>query len=599
MSYTQMFEPLESRLMLDAQPVGPEFRVNALTGGNQDSSSIAMDADGDFVVVWDSPQDGSSDGVYAQRYDVAGVPQGNEFRVNTYTTDVQRYAAAAMDADGDFVIAWHSLGQVGTGYGTYAQRYDAAGMPKGDEFRVTTEGVGAGSNLSLLSAAMDADGDFVIAWTDSGLDGSGSGVYARLYDSAGLPKGGQFRANTHTLDAQSFPSVAMDADGDFVVAWQSRNQDGSGDGIYAQRYNAAGEAQGGEFRVNTFTANMQSMASVAMNAVGDFVIAWRSLGQDGSEYGIYAQRYNAAGVPQGVEFDVNSFTANAQSVPAVAMNAIGDFVVAWRSFGQDGSDNGVYGQLYNAVGQPQGVEFRVNSYTTGIQTLPSAAMDTDGDFVVAWESNGQDGSGNGVYAQRYAIRPEVSESSFLFDTAPHRVQFTFDRDVSASLGTDDIVLENLTTMQTIPPSDLALSYDPLTNTATFSYTGPGSSLLPGVLPDGDYRATLLAAGINTANGGQLAQDYVFHFFFLNGDANRDRRVNLEDFNILAANFGQTGTTFSQADFTYDGITNLNDFNILAGRFGQSVSPATFGGESLRSTVQGSRMIDALRDDILA
>ena len=121
--------------------------------------------------------------------------------------------------------------------------------------------------------------------------------------------------------------MAMDADGDFVVAWQSNLQDGSGNGIFAQRYNAAGVAQGVEFRVNTTTANSQILPDIALDADGDFVIAWTSYGQDGSGNGIFAQRYNAAGVAQGIEFRVNTTTANFQVSPDIAMDADGDFVV--------------------------------------------------------------------------------------------------------------------------------------------------------------------------------------------------------------------------------------------------------------------------------
>ena len=47
------------------------------------------------------------------------------------------------------------------------------------------------------------------------------------------------------------------------------------------------------------------------------------------------------------------------------------------------------------------------------------------------------------------------------------------------------------------------------------------------------------------------------FFFVNGDANRDQRVNLDDFNILAANFGQFGRAFSEGDVNYDGAEVRN------------------------------------------
>jgi hypothetical protein len=126
-------------------------------------------------------------------------------------------------------------------------------------------------------------------------------------------------------------------------------------------------------------------------------------------------------------------------------------------------------------------------------------------------------------------------------------------------------------MQSIPASDFMISYDALTNIATFHYTGTTAGIA-GMLPDGNYSATLLAAGISTIQGAPLEADYVASFRFLQGDADNDGRVNLNDFNILAANFGQGPRDFTQGDFDYSGAVNLSDFNILAARFGQ-VLPA--------------------------
>ena len=58
---------------------------------------------------------------------------------------------------------------------------------------------------------------------------------------------------------------------------------------------------------------------------------------------------------------------------------------------------------------------------------------------------------------------------------------------------------------------------------------------------------------------------------LPGDANLDNAVNLQDFNLLASNFGQSGRTWVQGDFTGDGVVNLQDFNRLAGQFGISAA----------------------------
>src|SRR5262245_30799666 len=88
---------------------------------------------------------------------------------------------------------------------------------------------------------------------------------------------------------------------------------------------------GGEFRVNTYTTGDQGGPKLAMNAAGNYVIAWVSKNQVSptSDYDIYAQRYNSAGVPQGAEFLVNVTTVGYQGFngyySSIAMSAAGDF----------------------------------------------------------------------------------------------------------------------------------------------------------------------------------------------------------------------------------------------------------------------------------
>src|SRR5688572_28760227 len=104
-------ESLERRALLSAMPQGPEFRVNTFTTGNQFNGAVAADNNGNFVVVWQSAAQegtGSSDGIFARRYNAAGVPQGDEFQVNQFTTGSQQTPTIAMDDDGDFVVAWNS-----------------------------------------------------------------------------------------------------------------------------------------------------------------------------------------------------------------------------------------------------------------------------------------------------------------------------------------------------------------------------------------------------------------------------------------------------------------------------------------------------------
>ncbi|MBN4006436.1 hypothetical protein [Nostoc sp. LPT] len=113
------------------------------------------------------------------------------------------------------------------------------------------------------------------------------------------------------------------------------------------------------------------------------------------------------------EFKVNSYINNSQSNSTVAIDTNGNFVISWQSFGQDeSSSNGIYAQGYNSAGVAVGTEFRVNSTTSGNQFNPTIAMDADGDFVISW--TGQDASGNGIYAQLYknnGVPPTITSGS--------------------------------------------------------------------------------------------------------------------------------------------------------------------------------------------
>jgi hypothetical protein len=382
------------------QPVGPEFLVNTYTTGVQGQPVAVVDSSGDFVVVWTSlpGQDGWGYGVFGQRYAGSGTPLGPEFRVNSYTTGAQFGPSVTAAALGDFVAVWMSGGQDGSGYGVFGQRYASSGTPLGPEFRVnsyTTNG------QSYPSVAADSSGNFVVVWTSGAQDGSSYGVFGQRYGSSGAPVGREFRVNASTRGSQLDPSVSADPSGSFVVTWAGDLQDGSSYGVFGQRYASSGTPLGPEFRVNSNTPNFQGIPAVAADASGGFVVAWTSYGQDGSSRGVFGQRYASSGTPLGPEFRVNTFTTGIQEIPSVAVDASGNFVVVWDSSGQDGSSVGVFGQRYASSGSPLGLEFRANTTTADEQSAGSVAANAAGSFVVVWNGDTQDGSSFGVLGQRY------------------------------------------------------------------------------------------------------------------------------------------------------------------------------------------------------
>jgi cysteine-rich repeat protein len=377
-----------------------EFQVNTWTTGSQTRPDVAMGADGRFVAVWDSwLQDGSGWGVFGQRFDADGALAGPEFQVNTDATDDQMTVSADMAPDGGFVAVWeHEHDDHARSRGLFGQRFDGAGLPAGSEFVVHSPGA---LFETFAAVGMAADGGFVVVWEAFGSDEPLDGIFGRRFDADGGPIGDEFRIDDPTTGRGSLPSVAVLADGKFVVAW-GVVEAADRDAIQARWYQASGGPAGPPFQVNTSTGFRLLWPSVAAAAGGASVVAWESREQDGDDFGVFGQRLDAGGAPVGPEFQANTWTAGMQGVPAPAMATDGRFVVVWQSVGQDGDGWGVFAQRYDAAGAPAGSEFRTHSWTRGNQWLPSVAMAADGRFVVVWASEAQEEDwGDGVFAQRY------------------------------------------------------------------------------------------------------------------------------------------------------------------------------------------------------
>ena len=377
--------------------VGTELQVNTFTTSFQSAPVVAMSGEQDFVIAWSSVQDGSGYGVFGRRF-ADGVAQGTEFQVNLYTSDQQDGTAVGIAEDGRFVVVWNSRYQDGGEFGVFARRFDAAGLAQGLELQVNSS---TAADQSAPAIAMDALGRFVIAWQST--QNGATDVFALRFDSSGVAQATEFIVNSFVAGGQRLPAVAISDSGAFIVVWDSFTQDGSGYGVFGQRFSPTGARQGPEFQVNAFFTGNQYAASVATDANGDFVVAWESDLQDGSGKGIFARRFDSSGTPQGEEITVNEREIDDQRSAQVALDEDGDFVVVWTSELQDGSGYGVFARRFRDDGALRTAELLANRFTSGSQRTPSVAADDDGDFLVAWQSEGQDGSQTGVFAQRFGV----------------------------------------------------------------------------------------------------------------------------------------------------------------------------------------------------
>lgn len=408
--------------------VGNEFRVNTNIASNEFNEygckTVAMSDDGSFMVVW-TQSDNDNLEVWGQRYDLNGVKIDSPIQINSYFTGEQRYPSISARGNGDYVVTWSSYGQDGSLWGIYAKQIFANGTTS-NEIPVNTT---TNSHQMTSDVSVNASGNFVITWT--AFDSIWN-VYAQRFNSDGIPNGSEFKVNTSGDIINNNPTVALDSNNNFMVTWFSVPDLVNGFDIMARKYDSTGTATTtNDFVVNTdMRLGDQVSSKVTTNDAGNFVVTWQdSSGNDGSSLGVHAKKYNSDGTSiinsvNNPEFIISKYRRKAQRAPLVAIDNSGKYSVVWDSYGQDGSEYGIYMQNFdfntntnyspisgNQIGIDACVgeggicvkgEQQINSFTLNHQQEVSIATNkVNGNHVAVWVSEHQDGSGNGIFAQMY------------------------------------------------------------------------------------------------------------------------------------------------------------------------------------------------------
>ena len=392
------------------RPSGGEFQVNIHTIGGQRQPTVALKTSGGGVILWDGPSpDPSVRGhrLFRRAFDARAVLAESEFLVTPISaTEMPSESGshACETSDGSFVVSWTGFAPNDDLTHIFEQTYDSDFVPISGQFQVS-DFAEAYQMRSRVSCGSDA----LIVWAEcAGPVRGEEAVYGQSFDILGQELGPEFLIpETERDEAQAlFPRVARLSDGTRLLTWSALAADGDDEAIVARVYGAEGETLGPEIVINTYTTRGQRAADVAALGDSSFVIAWASYGQDGDGAGIFAQVVDQAGQKLGGEIAVNTYTTGRQGRPYVAASGIGEFVVTWPSYLQDGSGYGVFARYFEEVGAVASQEFQVNEFTTGDQGgIPGikidVEMDTDGEeFLIVWEGR-TDGFNSGILARTY------------------------------------------------------------------------------------------------------------------------------------------------------------------------------------------------------
>ncbi|WAB89494.1 Ig-like domain-containing protein (plasmid) [Pantoea agglomerans] len=426
--------------------------VVVIVDKNGTEYSVVADQQGKWVIAPNPISAGESGEIYA--IDPAGNKgdtvafQGSalatysllneSMQVNTTTTGDQLNPSTTRLADGRIVVTWQGAGVSGTE--VYMQLFEADGIRKiGTEQQVNQR---TANNQDSPQVIALTDGGFLIVYESNvnGLDNSGDGVMARRYGADGQAVTDEFQVNTTYSGAQNRPGAMATADGGYIISWEDQ-----GTGIVQRSYGADNQPVTGEVTVAT-GKGMGSSGGPEMAAFTDaahggmYVTVWNATSGPGdtSGSGVVGQIFAADGTPLGGNFQVNTTTDSSQNYPDVITLNDGSIVVFWDSSdsGTSGSDiRAVHYRVDAATGTLTLVgsgDFIVNSYTSGKQYKPVGVALDDGGYLLIWGSEGGDGDGSAIYAQRFDANDNRVGREFLVNTTTSGNQGTGGDSVDAT-----------------------------------------------------------------------------------------------------------------------------------------------------------------------
>lgn len=250
-----------------------------------------------------------------------------------------------------------------------------------EEFTLATGSIGRG-------IVAIPGGGFAVLWSEQG--GAGN-LSIAVYGQDGEVVASPASVNDGVVETSSRPSLALNADGNYIVAWVSRLPNNLRQAVW-KRFSADLGDSSSENAISPGGPMWQFSPSVATHADGAFAIAWTE-GANLATDSVYVQTYTAVYAPQGQRQLLSSASGFKSNVSLTALPN-GGYYAVWESGQGSGLETDITGRFTSGSGVPTSSSHRVNLTSANDQRAPSVAALPNGDVAVAWSDRSPSGDFN-------------------------------------------------------------------------------------------------------------------------------------------------------------------------------------------------------------
>jgi len=348
-------------------------------GSGTGQPEVAMDDNGSAIVVWDQ-NDGGNPQIFMSEYRGGAWTDPSDLSDNISPDGQWAYfSEVAMDDNGNAIVVWRQSD--GSRWQVFMSEYRSGAWshPADVADNISPDGQNAG----WPQVAMDDNGNAIVAWEQN--NGSLNQLFMSEY------RGGAW---THPADLSDDISpdgqwagaqqVAMDDHGIAIIVWNQ--SDGSSNQVFMSEYWGGAWTHPADLSDNISPDGQStSEPQVAMDNHGNAIIVWNQ--SDGSSSQVFMSEYRGDAWTHPADLSDNiSPDGQSTSEPQVAMDDNGNAIIVWHQ--SDGSSDQIFMSEYRGGLWTHPVDLSDNISPNGQSAeQPRAAMDDNGNAIVAWRQH--------------------------------------------------------------------------------------------------------------------------------------------------------------------------------------------------------------------
>ncbi len=334
--------------------------------GNSYSPQIAIDTNGNALVVWQQRDANNRGDILASRFN--GDSWSSAVPIETGAFDAQS-PQITIDNNGNALAVW--LQHDGTRFNILANRFDGNSNSWGDNAELIDR---KDTSAQAPQIAIDNNGNAFAIWQQSG-------IQVNRFDGTTWGSATPFNDN----NLSDHPQIAFDNNGNALAAWVSYDSNLKFR-IFVSHFDGINWGDPELFETDDTEKSARS-PEIAFDNNGNAFVVWYQEDSN-SRFNIWANRFNGtswAGAELIERDDIGS-----ASRPQIVVDNNGNALVVWSQW--DGNRDNVWTNRFNGTswGEPELIEIENISFTTGQQI----AIDTNGNAFAVWSQEGSNNTFN-------------------------------------------------------------------------------------------------------------------------------------------------------------------------------------------------------------